>query len=63
MKNYKIKLRTRLRFPTVINKFMLLFRKGVYPYNYMNDWKMFNELALLEKEKFYNNLNMKNLQM
>ena len=63
MKNYKIKLRTHLRFPTVINKFMLLFRKGVYPYNYMNDWKMFNELALLEKEKFYNNLNMKNLQM
>ena len=29
----------------------------------MNDWKMFNELALLEKEKFYNYLNMKNLQM
>ena len=42
---------------------MLLFRKGAYPYNYMNDWKMINEIALPEKEKFNNNLNMKNLQM
>ena len=46
-----------------INKFMLLFRKGAYPYNYMNDWKMINEIALPEKEKFNNNLNMENLQM
>ena len=42
---------------------MLLFRKGACPYNYMNDWKMINEIALPEKEKFNNNLNMENLQM
>ena len=33
-------------------------KKGFYRYVYMNDWEMFNEIALPEKEKFYNNLNM-----
>ena len=26
-------------------KFVLLLRKGVYPYGYMNDWEKFNETA------------------
>ena len=26
-----------------INKFILLLRKGVYPYEYMDSWKRFNE--------------------
>ena len=26
-----------------INKFMLLLRKGVYPYEYMDDWARFNK--------------------
>ena len=26
-----------------INKFVLLLRKGVYPYEYMDSWKRFNE--------------------
>ena len=41
-----------------INKFILLLRKGVYPYEYMDDWEKFNETTLPEKEEFYTNLNM-----
>ena len=29
--------------------FILLLRKGVYPYKYMGDWKKFNETSLPEK--------------
>ena len=29
-----------------INKFILLLRKGVYPYKYMNSWERFNETLL-----------------
>ena len=36
-----------------INKFILLLRRGVYPYQYMNDWEKFNERTLPEKEEFY----------
>ena len=41
-----------------INKFILLLRKGVYPYEYMGEWTKVIETALLEKEEFYSNLNM-----
>ena len=41
-----------------INKFILLLRKGVYPYEYMDYWEKFNETTLPEKEESYNNLNM-----
>ena len=43
-----------------INKFTLLLRKGVYPYEYMDDWEKFNETSLPEEE-FYSNLNMENI--
>ena len=43
------------------NKFILLLRKGVYPYEYMNDWKKFNEASLREKEDFYSHLNMEDI--
>ena len=42
-----------------INKFILLLRKGVYPYGYMNGWEGFNETSL--PEKFYSNLNMEDI--
>ena len=29
-----------------LNKFVLLLRKGVYPYEYMDSWKKFNETSL-----------------
>ena len=41
-----------------INKFVLLLRKGVYPYNYMNSWERFNETLLPNKEDFYSCLNI-----
>ena len=43
------------------NKFILLLWKGVYPYEYMDDWEKFNETSLPEKEDFYSHLNMKDI--
>ena len=44
-----------------INKYILLLRKGSYPYEFMDDWKKFNETTLPEKEEFYSNLNMEDI--
>ena len=44
-----------------INKFILLLRKGVYPYEHIYDWEKFNETTLPEKEEFYSNLNMEDI--
>ena len=41
-----------------LNKFILLLRKGVYPYEYMDRWQRFDETSLPGKEAFYSNLNM-----
>ena len=38
-----------------INKFVLLLRKGVYPYKYMDSWERFNETP--DKKSFYSELN------
>ena len=35
-----------------LSKFILLLRKGVYPYEYMDNWERFNETSLPDKE-FY----------
>ena len=43
------------------NKFILLLQKGVYPYEYMDDWEKFNETSLPEKEDFYSHLNMEDI--
>ena len=39
------------------NKFELLLRKGVYPYQYMDSWKRFKEESLPDKESFNTELN------
>ena len=40
-----------------IKTFILLLRKGIYPYEYMDDWGKFNETSLLQKEDSYSHLN------
>ena len=44
-----------------LNKFILLLRKGVYPYEYMDSWERFNETSLPEKKFFYSSLNIKDI--
>ena len=41
-----------------INKFVLLLRKGVYPYEYMDSWERFDETSLPDKKVFYSELNL-----
>ena len=33
-----------------INKFILLLRKGFYPYEYMDSWERFSETSLSDKK-------------
>ena len=35
----------------------LLYKKGIYPYEYMDSWGRFSETRLPDKEKFYSKLN------
>ena len=44
-----------------IDKLILLLRKGVYPYIYMDSWKRFDQKALPDKKAFYSNLNTKDI--
>ena len=44
-----------------LNKFVLLLRKSVYPYEYMDSWEKFSEISLQSKEDFYSNLNMEDI--
>ena len=44
-----------------LNKFILLLRKGVYPYEYMDSWEKFIETSLPSKKEFYSNLNMEDI--
>ena len=44
-----------------INKFVSLLRKGVYPYEYADNWERFSEISLPSKEDFYSNLNMEDI--
>ena len=44
-----------------INKLVLLLRKGIYPYEYMDSWERFDETSLPDKEAFYSSLNMEDI--
>ena len=39
----------------------MLLRKGVYPYEYMDEWDKFNEKIIPNKESFYNSLTLENI--
>ena len=45
----------------VINKFISLFGKGVYPYEYIDDWEKFNETLLPEIDDFHSHPNRENI--
>ena len=56
------------KFPTTykfcnsnLNKFVLLLRKNVYPYEYMDGWERFNETSLPPKKSFYSELNLEDI--
>ena len=40
------------------NQYKLLIKKGICPYEYMNDWDKFKETKLPPIEVFYSKLNM-----
>ena len=44
-----------------LNKFALLLRKGVYPYNYMDSWEKCDEKSLPDKTSFYSELNLEDI--
>ena len=69
-KNYKKEISKELieRFASTykfcnndLNKFVMLLRKGVYPYEYMDGWDKFTKTSIPNKESFYSNLTMENI--
>ena len=44
-----------------LNKFILLLRKGAYPYECMDSWENFDETTLPPKEDFYSKLNLEGI--
>ena len=46
-----------------INKFILLLRKGIYTYEYMDSWERFYETSLSDEEAFYSSVKWKILLM
>ena len=45
-----------------VNKFILLLREGVYPYEYMDSSERLDETSLPDKEAFYSSLNMEDIR-
>ena len=44
-----------------LDKFIMLLRKGVYPYEYIDEWDKLNEKVLPGKDSFYSNLTLENI--
>ena len=57
----------KLKFPNTYQlskeniEFILLLKKDVYPYEYMDKWHKFNETEILSIEDHYSNLNFKHI--
>ena len=44
-----------------LNKSVLLIRKGVYPYEYIDSQERYNETSLPDKTPFYSKLNLEDI--
>ena len=44
-----------------LNKFILMLRKGFYPYEDMDNWEKFDETTIPSKEAFYSKLNLEGI--
>ena len=44
-----------------LNRFIMLLRKGVCPYEYMDTWGKFDETSLPDEKSFYSSLTMENI--
>ena len=44
-----------------VNKFVLLLRKGVCPYEDIDGWEKFNKKSLPDKKDFYDKLNLEDI--
>ena len=69
-KNYQHKFDERLKervfntykFPNHDNiKFIILLRKGAYPYEFINNWEKIIETSLPEKEDFHSHINIEDI--
>ena len=58
VKNLKDRYENTFKFSNDFNKFILLLRKGVYHYEFMDGWEKFHEKSLPEEGEFCSNLNM-----
>ena len=45
-----------------INRFILLLRKGIYPYEYIDSWERFDETSPPDKEAFHSSLNVEGIR-
>ena len=43
------------------NKFVLLLKTSVYPYEDMDSWEKYDEITIPPKEAFYSKLNLENM--
>ena len=43
------------------NNFILLLQKGVYRFEYVDDWRKFNETSLPGKKDFYRHLSIEDI--
>ena len=64
----KVAIESIKTFPTLykfcngdLNKFLLLLRKGIYLYEYIDSWERFDENTIPPKEAFYSKLNLENI--
>ena len=46
-----------------LNKFVMLLRKGVYPYEYIDSWEIFNETSFPSKKDFYSELTLEDIMV